>query len=108
MSTATGYCVVLTTTANEEQAEALAKKIVSEKLGACVQVQQIKSYYMWKGEACAEPECLLFIKARNEQYSALQAFIKANHTYETPEIIQLPIQSGLPAYLSWMTEVTSA
>jgi periplasmic divalent cation tolerance protein len=108
MSTATGYCVVLTTTANEEQAETLAKKIVAEKLGACVQVQQIKSYYMWKGEACVEPECLLFVKARTEQYSALETFIKANHTYETPEIIQIAIQRGHPAYLNWMTEVTSA
>lgn len=108
MSTVTGYCVVLTTTATAEQADAMARRIVTEKLGACVQVQQIKSYYMWKGEACVEPECLLFVKARTEQYAALEAFIKTNHTYETPEVIQLPIQTGLPAYLSWMSEVTGA
>jgi periplasmic divalent cation tolerance protein len=107
MSTAADFCVVLTTTADEEQAETLAKKIVASKLAACVQVQQIKSFYMWKGEVCAEPECLLFIKARSAQYSALESFIKSSHTYETPEIIQLPIQNGHPAYLKWMVEVTS-
>lgn len=102
------YCVVLTTTAGEEQAETLAKKVVEAKLAACVQVTNIKSFYMWKGEACADPECLLFMKARSAQFEELQAFIKANHSYETPEIVQLPIIAGLPAYLAWMDEVTGA
>lgn len=102
------YCVVLTTTDNEEKAEALAKKIVSAKLGACVQVTGIKSFYMWKGEACSEPEFLLIIKARTEQYDDLQSFIKANHSYETPEIIQLPVSAGHPSYLTWINEVTGA
>ncbi len=101
------YCVVITTTANNDQAEELAKKIVTAKLGACVQVQTIKSYYMWKGDACADSECLLLIKARTTQYTELESFIKSNHSYETPEIIQLPIRAGSAAYLSWINEVTS-
>lgn len=104
----TAYCVVLTTTSSTEQAEELAKKIVAEKLAACVQVQQIRSYYMWKGEACNDPECLLFIKARSSQYQELEVFIKANHAYETPEIVQLPITGGFSGYLKWIDEVTGA
>src|SRR3954468_23023714 len=105
--TEANYCVVLTTTSNEEQAEALARKIVSAKLGACVQVQQIKSFYMWKGDTCAEPECLLIIKARTDQYQDLETFIKSNHSYETPEVIQIPVLAGSAEYLKWITEVTS-
>jgi periplasmic divalent cation tolerance protein len=108
MSSNTEYCVVLTTTGSSEQAEELAKKIVEKKLAACVQVQQIRSYYMWKGEACNDPECLLFIKARIVQYKELEAFIRKNHTYDTPEIVQLPITAGFSGYLSWIDEVTSA
>ena len=100
------FCIVLTTTANLEQADELAKKIIAVKLGACVQVQQITSYYMWNGEACIEPECLLCVKARSSHYTEIESFIKSNHTYETPEILQIPIQKGHPAYLQWMTEVT--
>lgn len=100
------FCVVMTTVSTETQAEELAKKIVSERLGACVQVQQIKSHYMWKGEACAEPEYLLFVKARTAQYEKLESFIKANHSYDTPEIVQVPIYAGSAAYLAWMNEVT--
>jgi periplasmic divalent cation tolerance protein len=104
----TPYCVVLTTTSSEQQAEALAKKIVEHKLAACVQVQQIRSYYLWQGEACDAPECLLFIKTRKAQYQALEDVIRLNHPYEIPEIIQLPIAAGLPDYLRWIDEATGA
>lgn len=104
----TPYCVVLTTTSSEEHAEDLAKKLVAQKLAACVQVQQIKSYYLWKGEACHVPECLLYIKARTAQYQALEDFIRAHHSYEAPEIIQLPITAGLSGYLRWIDEATGA
>lgn len=108
MTLETPYCVVLTTTSSEEHADELAKKIVAHKLAACVQVQQIKSYYMWKGEACHVPECLLFIKARKAQYQALEDFIRQHHSYEIPEIVQLPISAGLSGYLRWIDEVTDA
>ena len=108
MSSDTAYCVVLTTTASAEQAEGLAKKVVAERLAACVQVQRIQSYYLWKGEARGDPECLLFIKARQSQYQELEDFIRKNHAYETPEIVQLPITTGFSGYLKWIDEVTGA
>lgn len=108
MSSDTAYCVVLTTTASAEQAEGLAKKVVAERLAACVQVQQIQSYYLWKGEVRSDPECLLFIKARQSQYQELEDFIRKNHAYETPEIVQLPITAGFSGYLKWIDEVTGA
>lgn len=104
----TPYCVVLTTTSNEAQAQELAKKLLAHKLAACVQVQQIRSYYLWQGEARDAPECLLFIKTRKAQYQALEDVIRLNHPYEIPEIIQLPITAGLTGYLRWIDEVTDA
>ena len=107
MTTETTYCIVLTTTSHEAHADELAKKIVSEKLAACVQIQQIKSYYMWKGESCISPEYLLFIKTRAALFQDLEAFIRKHHTYETPEIIQIPITAGFSGYLHWIDEMTS-
>ena len=94
MNTEIKYVVVLTTIGNEKQAEDIAKKILDKKLAACIQVQQIKSYYMWKGETCNDPECLLLIKTRASLFSELETFIRQNHSYETPEIIQIPITAG--------------
>lgn len=108
MTLETSCCVVLTTTSNEAQARELARILLEHKLAACVQVQQIRSYYLWQGETCDAPECLLFIKTRKAQYQALEDLIRLNHPYDIPEIIQLPIAAGLPDYLQWIDEATGA
>lgn len=105
-SVQTSYCVVLTTLESEAQADALAQQIVQARLGACVQVQGIKSFYIWQGEARQEREYLLTIKTRSALYPQLQAFIRAHHSYETPEIVQLPITAGWPDYLAWIEAAT--
>ena len=98
----TSFCLVLTTLGSEAQAETLATQIVAAGLGACVQVQAVKSFYRWKGEACAAPEWRLSIKTRKAQYERLEAFIRAHHGYETPEIVQVLIETGSADYLQWV------
>jgi periplasmic divalent cation tolerance protein len=98
----TPFCMVLTTVPDEALAETLARQIVAAGLGACVQAQPIKSYYVWKGETCAEPEVRLCIKTRKAQYQRLEDFIRARHPYETPQIVQVPIDVGSADYLQWV------
>lgn len=100
------YVVVITTTGNEEGTEKIAKALLNEKLAACIQVTQIKSYYSWKENINIDDEYLLLIKCKANDYSDIENCIKSNHSYEIPEIIQLPISTGLPAYLGWIKDVT--
>ena len=102
----TAYCIVLTTTASETQAETLARQIVEARLGACVQLQAIKSFYRWKDALCTEPEWQLSIKTRQARFEALAQFISAHHPYETPEIVQIPISAGSSDYLRWVNDET--
>ncbi|MFC5519748.1 divalent-cation tolerance protein CutA [Polaromonas jejuensis] len=102
MKNATPYCIVLTSTASEAQAETLARQIVEARLGACVQIQPIRSFYQWQGQLCAEPEWQLSIKTQQARYQELEQFILARHAYETPEIVQIPITAGSKDYLRWV------
>ena len=72
------------------------------RLGACVQLQPIRSFYVWQGQARDEPEWLLSIKTRSALYPALETWLLEHHPYATPEIIQLPITAGSAAYLAWV------
>ena len=100
------HCIVLTTTASEAEADALARRIVEARLGACVQIQAIKSIYRWIGVLCAEPEWRLSIKTRQALFQELARFIAAHHAYETPEIVQVPLTAGSTAYLRWLDDET--
>lgn len=108
MSTARAqdYSLVMTATASEAEAETLAQQIVQARLAACVQVQAIKSFYVWKAQPCAEKEWLLLIKSKTACYAALEEFIRARHRYETPEIVQVPIMGGSADYLAWLSQQT--
>lgn len=96
------YCVVQTALASASDAAALARRIVQARLGACVQVQAIQSFYVWQDQAHEEAEWRLDIKTRVALYPALEAFIAEHHPYETPEIVQLPIVTGSADYLAWL------
>ncbi|MFM2478549.1 divalent-cation tolerance protein CutA [Celerinatantimonas sp. MCCC 1A17872] len=98
------YCMVLTTVDSKANAELITQSVLQAKLAACVQIQPIESYYTWKGQVEHEPELMLRIKTRNDCYPQLQQKILALHSYEVPQIVQVPITGGLPEYLAWLDE----
>lgn len=95
-------CVVLTTAGTEEEAQQLAEGLVAGRLAACVQVLPVHSTYIWQGELHRDPEWLLLIKTTTARYGDVEAFIREHHSYQVPEIVQVPIHQGLAAYLAWV------
>lgn len=96
---------VMTTTVEKEQAEAIARCLVEEKLAACVQITApITSIYRWQGKVETAPEYLCLIKTRADLFAGVEAAIKKLHPYDVPEIIAVPIVSGSKEYLEWLDE----
>jgi uncharacterized protein involved in tolerance to divalent cations len=102
----TGYVTVLTTTSTEAEAEGIAEALLADELCACVQITGIRSRYIWKGAVQREEEQLLLIKTRAELFELVRGKIRAMHSYDTPEIVALPVAAGDVDYLSWMGGVT--
>jgi periplasmic divalent cation tolerance protein len=102
----TTFVSVTTTLDAEPPARALARRIVDERLAACVQAMPIHSTYRWKGKVEAATEIRLVCKTRASRVGALMAFIRKHHSYEVPEITVTPILQGLPAYMNWIREET--
>ena len=101
----TDLSIVTTTVATDEEALTIARTLVEERLVACVQIiPRIRSIYRWKGEVCDEEERLLLMKTRSDLVPILQNRIRALHRYEVPEIVALPIATGLAEYLSWVVD----
>ncbi len=97
----------LTKCPDEESANAIALALVESKLAACVNIlPRVQSIYRWQGVVESATEIPLFIKSTVTNYPALEAAIRERHPYDVPEIIALPIQAGLPAYLNWVAAET--
>ena len=97
----------MTTVDSEDDAATLGRSIVGARLAAGVQiVGPIRSLYWWQSDIKDAQEWQLLIKTTADRFPALEAHIKANHSYETPEIIITPIVGGSAEYLGWISEET--
>ena len=93
--------VIFITAGSKEEADKISRGLVEDKLAFCVNaIPGVQSTYFWEGKLNVDEEYLLIVKTKKDRYAALETWVKINHSYEVPEIISLPIEQGLPAYLS--------
>jgi len=100
-----GSPVVVLCTTPAENSESIARAVVDERLGACVNVlPQVRSFFRWEGKVDVADEHLLVIKTTNDVFARLQDRLTALHPYDVPEVIALDVTAGLPAYLKWLAD----
>lgn len=103
------YIMVLTACPDMPAAEKIAKELVDKRLAACVQIiPGVKSFYRWQGGVENAVEYLLLIKTVANKYAEIESIITSLHSYEVPEIIAVPVTTGLRDYLTWMDDNTKA
>ena len=99
--------LVLTNLPDRAAAERLAEILVGNQLAACVNIlAPCRSVYRWKGAVQHEEEHPMLIKTTSERYAAMEQALRAGHPYELPEIIAVPVERGLAAYLDWVAAET--
>lgn len=101
----TKYSIIMTTCSDEESSKKIINALLNKKLAACIQVQKINSHYVWKGSINVDNELLLFIKTKHSLYREIESCIRENHSYEVPEIIEVPMIDGSESYFKWIDEV---
>jgi periplasmic divalent cation tolerance protein len=97
---------VVLTNLPPDQATDIARKLVEERLAACVNILPVQSIYRWKGELCEEAECTLLIKTGSATSESLRNRLQELHPYDLPEIIALDIshKDSLMDYVQWVID----
>ncbi len=109
MTEKTQHLLVLSTCPGSISAKNIAQFVVEERLAACVNiVPDVHSYFRWIGKIDSANEHLLVMKTTSNIYPQLEKRLKEMHPHELPEIIAVPIQTGLSEYLDWVTDNTKA
>ena len=100
--------LALSTFPDQETARDISSELVTKKLAACANILPgVESIYRWKEKIESGNETLVLFKLSENRQSAFQEKLRSLHPYEVPEIIVVPISSGLPEYLRWVTESCS-
>jgi periplasmic divalent cation tolerance protein len=98
-------CTVVTTCGSEETALTIAAALVDQAYAACVNIlPSVKSYYYFKGETHLDEEVMLIIKTTREMFPKVSEVISDLHTYEVPEILMFPVESGAESFVEWIRQ----
>jgi len=101
--------VVFMTAANGEEASRLAEMLVGAHLAACVQIlPEMESVYRWQGKIERSSEVLLLAKTTRGKFDDLEREVRALHSYDTPEIVAVPIVAGSAPYLEWLVKAADS
>lgn len=99
--------VCLSTCSSMEEAQTLAHALLQERLIACANlIPGAVSCYWWEGAIQQEQEVVLVMKTVEDRLVQLRERLPQLHAYTTPELLVLPVEGGLPAYLQWVRDAT--
>ena len=101
------FTVVMTTCPNQEDTKKVTEALMRKKLAACIQRHDVQSTYWWEGEIETDCEVRLMIKTRESLFEEISAVIKAEVSYENPQIVSVPIVQGSQDYLNWIDSAIS-
>lgn len=100
--------VVITSVGTEQQAVEISEELVLRRLATCVNIIPcLRSLYRWKGKVCNDSEYLLMIKTRRSLFGEVSDAIRALHSYELPEILEVPVAAAEPSFHRWVVDMAT-
>lgn len=104
----TDAIVVLTTLASSDEAATFVRALLDRRLIACgTMLPGARSLYRWEGKVADEQEIVVLLKTRSARLEALQVAFRELHPYKVPELLALPVDTGLARYVEWINTETS-
>ena len=94
--------IVLSTFPTEAAAGTFARRLLELRLAACVQAEPIRSWYRWEGEIQDDRESRVWIKTTARCYEDIERLVAAEHPYDEPQLVTVPVSGGSPGYLAWL------
>ena len=97
--------LIMVTAGARDDAERLGEALVVEHLAACCTVvPTVHSVYFWEDQLQREHEALLLVKTLESRAAEVHEYVRAHHSYQLPEILQVQIDGGSTDYLNWVAQ----
>ncbi len=89
------------------EAEKVGRRLINERLCACVNILPgMRSIYRWKGAVEAADEVVMIVKTRTSLAERVTAAVTADHTYDMPAVLVLPVNGGSQPFIDWILAET--
>ncbi len=99
------YSFVYFTCSSKEEAQTIGKTLVERRLIACANIFSVSSVYIWKGTMEEAEEYAAFLKTEKRKVTETIEEVKRLHSYEVPDIVEIPLGEGYKPFFEWISEV---
>ena len=98
--------VVYTTFPDLKSTRSIVHGLIEKRLIACGNIFKVESQYRWQGQIEKANEYAAILKTKRSLYKSVENYIKKNHPYEVPAIVEINIDRGFIPYLHWIDSET--
>lgn len=99
------YSFIYITCGSEEEAHTIARTLLEKRMIACANIFPISSVYVWKGNLEEAQEYAAFLKTERQKVASTIEEVKRLHSYEVPDIVEVPLGEGFQPFFQWISEV---
>lgn len=98
------FSIVYITAGDMEEARKLGRKLVEERLVACVNIFPITSIFRWRDKIDEAQEFGIIAKTKTEKVKEIEKRVKELHSYEVPCVVSFRMDEGSADFLKWIGE----
>ncbi len=98
------FSIIYITAGDMAEAKNIGRKLIEERLAACVNIFPITSIFRWKNNIDESNEFGIIVKTKTDKIKEIEKRVKEIHSYEVPCVISFRIDEGSADYLKWISE----
>jgi periplasmic divalent cation tolerance protein len=99
------YSFIYMTCSSREEAQTISRALLQKRLIACANIFPIFSLYIWKENLEEAEEYAALLKTEKAKVPETIEEVKRQHSYEVPDIVEIPLGEGYPPFFQWISEV---
>ena len=99
------YSLIYMTSASKSEAESIARSLLENRHIACANIMEASSLFIWKDQLQQDQEYVSILKTKKRKVHTVIEEVKKLHSYEVPDIVEIPLGEGFEPFLQWISEV---
>jgi periplasmic divalent cation tolerance protein len=99
------YSLIYMTSGSRQEAESIARKLLENRHIACANIMEVSSLYIWKDKMEKDQEYVSILKTEKRKVHTVIEEVKKLHSYEVPDIVEIPLGEGFNPFFQWISEV---
>jgi periplasmic divalent cation tolerance protein len=90
-----------------DDASTLARRLVDQRLAACINVVPCTAVYRWEADVVTDSEAILFAKTTEDRYDDLVDHVVEWHPHDVPCVERIDVSDAHEPFAAWCADAVA-